>query len=268
MSPGVSLPKRIVNLVMLSASLGGIIIAMAIFYWTSFDFWWKPHTEIQAVLCEIGRLIFVTSLLSIVWELIAKRALVDEILARVRTAQEIASAGLVDIAASFHDGIDWSHHFSAVKEIDIFFAYGRTWLGTHLEQLRSAIGAGASIRVVLPDPEDRELTAELARRFGYARDDLVSLIRQSDESFKSLAKDAGTSGRVQIWHLTRTPVFSYYRFDRTAIFAIYHHRSERSTAPAFTFEEPGSLFSFFKREFELMISDDNPATRKFFSTRT
>lgn len=265
---GASLPKRVVNLVVLSASLGGIIIAIGIFYWTAHDSWWRPYTGIQAVLCEIGRLIFVTALLSIFWELIAKRALVDEILARVRTAQEIAGAGLIGIAASFHQDIDWNRHFKSAKEIDIFFAYGRTWLGTHMEQLRNAVRAGASIRVVLPDPEDEDVTAELAFRFSMTRAEIVVRIRESVESFKSLSTEAGSSSRVEIWHLARTPVFTYYRFDDVAIFSIYNHRKERATVPAFTCEEPGSLFSFFRREFELMISGEKPLARKFFSNRT
>jgi hypothetical protein len=72
--------------------------------------------------------------------------------------------------------------------------------------------------------------------------------------------------KIEVWYLSRSPVFSYFRFDSTAIVALYHHKSIRATVPAFVFQKGGSLYDYFSAEFESMIVGNAPSARKVFTT--
>src|SRR5207244_95146 len=114
--------------------------------------------------------------------------------------------------------------------------------------------SGARLRIVLPDPDDANVVAEMARRFATSPAETEKRIRSSREEFEAQAKNA--VAKIEVWYLPRSPVFSYYRFDSTAIVGLYHHKSIRATVPAFTFAKPGSLYDYFSDEFESMMAGD------------
>jgi hypothetical protein len=207
---------------------------------------------------ELGSLLFVSATITVVWELLGKRAFLDEILAKVEISQEIKFSGICQITDTFHDeAIDWKHYFKKCIKLDICFAYGHSWRGHYAEELRNfASREGNRVRVVLPDPDHEETVMELARRFNYTPQRLVGAIREAESYFGSLRPPEGAKGAtIDIWFLPLALVFSFYRFDDIAIIAFYTHRREQVSVPTFVCETGGTLYDFVRAEFNAMIGE-------------
>jgi len=242
------------NLRMVVAALG-LAVSGLILLWISASFQWNNNTAAQSVVRDVGSFLSASAVLTFLWEFWGRRAFLDEVLAKVQLSDDIRSAGLQKIVPSFHTGINWQSYFPKVKELDILFAYGRTWRATHLEELqRLARKKGARIRVVLPDPDDPLTVGELARRFEYTTSELAKYVRDAVETFKELRTLAGRDGaEIDLWFFQGTQQFSYYRFDTIAIVALYTHRRARDPVPAIICEEGGSLFEFVRQDFDALV---------------
>lgn len=101
----------------------------------------------------------------------------DEVLAKAQLSKDIDVAGIDRVMDTFQSrNLDWTPYFDKADTLDIFFAYGRTWRNTHLEDLKLLAGKkGARIRIVLPDPDDEHTMRDLTRRFNYTEKELESL---------------------------------------------------------------------------------------------
>ncbi len=77
-----------------------------------------------------------------------------------------------------------------------------------------------------------------------------------------LRTDTAAGDRLEIWVVPFVPVFSCYRVDQKAVFALYRHRAGRGGVPAFVVDSEGYLYDFIREEFDVMIGGDNPATRR------
>ncbi|MGZ5440783.1 MAG: hypothetical protein ACXW5U_01460 [Thermoanaerobaculia bacterium] len=248
------LERRVVNYVALSASIGAVLLGFLVLYLASKDDIFFTHPNVREVTREVGAVVVVTGLLTIFWELIAKRSFAEELLARVGTGKEIAASGLVGVTPNFHRDIDWPDLFRNTRELDIFFAYGGTWRNSHLHELQAFVRQdNARLRVVLPDSDDPGTVGDLARRFGIPDNILVQRITDSEAAFRDLGGLAECRAHIEVWRLARTPVFSLYRFDNVIVAALYHHRRNRDPVPAFTAERPGTLFEFFGTEFDAIV---------------
>jgi hypothetical protein len=232
------------------ASLG-----IGLLYAAAHKDWWKNYEVWQTVVQNVGSLLLVTVVITILWELWGKRAFLDEVLAKAQVSKEIAFAGITKITDSFHHDIDWRSYFRTVNKLDIFFAYARTWRNTYTQELQEvASREDARIRVVLPDPENEQTVIELARRFNYTPEELRTLIREAETQFRSLRSSIGAKGaHIDIWFLPAAPLFTFYRFDRIAILALYSHCRERVPVPTFVCEMGGTLYDYIRKEFEAMI---------------
>lgn len=220
--------------------------------------WTGKWRTLQLVMEQLGALLFVTATITLFWQLIAKRAFLGEILAKTQVSRDVALAGLLKITQRFHDDIDWRRYIEKSSKIDIFFAYGRTWCGAHEEHLTTAIkNNNARVRVVLPDPNNKDTVSELARRFEFTPEDLKARIEESVDYFERLK-----GSNVELWFLPKCPVFSFYRFDHIGILATYKHQKGRGNVPTFVFEQGGTLYDFIRQEFDAMIKDDGPAQKK------
>lgn len=243
-----------VNLRTILVALGVGGLGVILLYLSARDFW-IGHEAWQVVVRNIGGLLVITVAITLLWELWAKRAFLDEVLAKVRVAEEIKLAGVVRITDSWHRDVDWESLFRTVKKLDIFFAYGHTWRSNNDRQLKEvATRKDARIRVVLPDPEDELTVSELTRRFNYTSKKLRELIREAEMYFRNLKSVSGNNGaQIDIWFLPAAPQFAFYRFDRIAVFTLYSHSRERTPVPAFVVEMGGTLYDYIRKEFDAMI---------------
>ena len=121
----------------------------------------------------------------------------------------------------------------------------------------------ARVRVVLPNPNNKDTVSELTRRFDIEEpEDLKGRIEESVTYFKGLkAMAEHEGGSVELWFLSKCPVFSFYRFDHIGILATYKHQKGRGNVPAFVFEQGGTLYDFMRQEFDAMIKDNGLATK-------
>lgn len=177
--------------------------------------------------------------------------------------KDLKSAGLVRVFRSFQNSIDWKSYFETAKELDVFFAYGRTWRHTHSENLRKlASRDGSSIRVVLPDPDDQITMTDMAKHFSYTIDELRGYIAEAVEDFKGLSVSAGVyKAKVEIWFYPGSHQFSFYRFDNVVIMATYSHTRERTPVPTLVCTEGGALYAFLANEFQMLTKEGGLARR-------
>ncbi|MBN1804384.1 MAG: hypothetical protein JW837_03965 [Sedimentisphaerales bacterium] len=234
-----------------------LVLVGVILIWSTIGTQW-------VVTQQLGSLLFVTGTITLSWELAVKRAFLDEILVKTQVSRDVAFAGLLKITNRFHDDIDWRDYIEKSNKIDIFFAYGRTWRGTHEEHLKTALKNNkARIRIVLPDPNDSATVKELTRRFDIEQpEELKKRIEESVKYFKELNDFAeNENGSVEVWFLPECPVFSFYRFNQFGILATYKHQRGRGNVPTFVCEQGGTLYDFMCQEFDAMIKDNGLAQK-------
>jgi hypothetical protein len=229
----------------------------------------KPPGErfidiIGTALDYLGGGIFVVASVSLIWDLFMRRDFLQEILEKARISRDISIWGIEKITDSFHEDIDWKSLIQNSNKIDIFFAYGRTWRGTHEFDLKQAAeNKDVRFRVVLPDPDNQQILNELAHRFNLAPDEVKKRIEEASTFFKTLSrKQNGDGAAIEIWYLSESPVFSFYRFDSTGILALYRNKKERGSVPTIVCKKGGSLYEFIRQEFDVMIDSTTPMARR------
>ena len=222
---------------------------------------WGGLEAIQAVIRDSGSLLVASVAVVILWELVGKRAFLDELLGKVQIAEEVRRAGIIGYGDFRH--MEWISLFQSVSNLDIFFVYGRTWRNTYAGQLLSlAERKGARIRVVLPDPEDATTVAELARRFECTTTELSNRILESANFFLDIHDKSKAKGaNVEVWFLPAAPQYSFYTFDRIAILAMYTHIHERTAVPTFVVEEGGQVYGYIQKEFDSMVRENKGLAR-------
>jgi hypothetical protein len=219
------------------------------------------YLKTATLLEESGAAVFISGVLATLWELAGKRAFSDEILAKANMSRDLADAGIEVVSPSFQDGrIRWDQLFKNSRKLDIFISYGHTWRNTQMERIDKLLsGSSASLRVILPDPEDEQVLENLSVRFSMKREEVKGAIEAAKEFFDHRKKKA--KGTVEI-HFTRAlPVFSFYLFNHKAVFALYNHRLELHPVPSFVCDEDGFLFQFFTEEFEGILGDKGRTRR-------
>lgn len=258
MSEGINLNKvkEIVKNVNLKASIFIIIflsvgiICICISYTELF----LTNILVQLILREIGGLFLVSSSVSLVWELFAKRKLLDEIIAKTNLNRDIMDTGIFKITDSFLkiSNDEWKSFFKSAKEIDFFFCYARSWRRNRRDDFNEIKKKGnIQIRVILPDPNHSDTINELARRFNYSSQDLKNMIEEAINYFKGLKENSNIKLQLQL--LKEAPLYSIYRFDDIIIFAIFTHRGNESV-PTFICEKEGTLYNYFFNEFEQILN--------------
>ena len=111
---------------------GGVVL---LHFSEQHDFW-HGYEAWQRVVRELGALLLVTLAVSLLWELLGKRRLLDEILTQVGVAKEIDAAGIIEIYSDFYQ-IDWKPYFQNVREVDLFFAWAHTWRNSNRADLEN-----------------------------------------------------------------------------------------------------------------------------------
>lgn len=262
MSDNISLISERVNLKTIIIAIVAGLFGIFLLYLSVNNTFLVGNEIWQTVIRDLGGFLLVTVALTVFWEIMGKRAFMDEILAKAQISKEIKYAGLTKISDSFHHDIDWKLYLKNVNKLDIFFAYAQTWRNTYYQELKSVAARGdARIRVVLPDPGDEQTMIELSRRFGKTRDQLIDLIKEADGYFRKLAPSDKKGADINIWYLPAAPTFSFYRVDQMALLALYTHRKDRAPVPTFVCEMGGTLYDYIRQEFEAMISEEGLAKK-------
>src|SRR3954453_421483 len=89
---------EILNLKTMVASLAAILAGLGMLYASAVL--GDHHPRWEGVGREAGALVFVTGLLSVFWELLAKRSLANEIIDKVGISRQILAAGLRKVTSN------------------------------------------------------------------------------------------------------------------------------------------------------------------------
>jgi hypothetical protein len=250
------------------AALVGVILGIGLLYLSGLPGIWIGREAWQSVIRDLGSLFVVTVAIGILWELWGQRALLDEVLAKVRLSEQIRAAGIVGITSDFF-GLDWGVLLGTTKQLDIFFIRGQTWRHVyvnHLVELASKQQSG--IRVILPDPEDDVSVREMANRFEISPIELKRQICEAKEFFENLTlKGCSPGGKVNLYFRRGTLQFSYYIMDNVAVVSLYPHlfRTTIPTGnpvPTLVASKGGWMFDWLQHEFDKMVEGADGRTRR------
>jgi hypothetical protein len=249
--------------------LGGLIVAAIGALLLVLSIAWPPittHPALQAVLREFGALFVASVAVAVLWELSSRRALLAEMLAETKLVEEVETTGLSGVSAEWHGKIDWGGLFDSSDRFELLFAYGRTWRNTYRDALEKfASRKNVRATIVLPDPDDPRVVEELARRFSQTPEQLAQNVREAQQDFITVFNRAGDARRkLSIWFIPLAPVWSYYRFNGGAVFTLYKHKPGREEVPTFTVKKGGTLYTFFKKEYDALVAGKHPIGRKVF----
>lgn len=246
MSP---LVKRFTNLQAALIALFFVTAGMALIVASDDLDYFKAHHSQQLIAREMGALMFVTASVSILWELFAKRSLLQEVIELVRLSDNVLKAGLRRAFTAFYADIDWADLFKGVTEVDLAVSYARTWRNTHRTELRALKKkAGARVRLILPDPEYAPLVGELARRYGQTEDAMKSALKEAIAEFTEYL--SGGDAELELYLAKRQTSYSYFRFNDTVVVAIICNADGRADRNGLVCNRPGKLTESFEADFE------------------
>jgi hypothetical protein len=201
----------------------------------------------QGLLSQLGGVLVAAVAIALLWELVAKRAFAGEVFAIARVGTDVRNAALTRIGTSYLDDVDWEGYFATVEKLDIFVAYAGTWRGMNYQRLMQVAAQPTSrIRVFLPNPNDAVLVGRLAQRFAMTAADVESRIRTARSEFAGLQQAGG--GEVRVYYHSGDPLYSCYRFDKTAILTLYSHTRTRTNVPTIVCRDGGTLYDFVREE--------------------
>jgi hypothetical protein len=227
---------------------------------------WQGHLSVQTLLRDFGSLLIASVAVAIVWELSSKRAFYAEALSASRLVDDFTETGLVGASAKWHGNIDWQRLFRSTNYLQILFIYARTWRNTHrVDLIEFAMRPGTKAVIILPYPNNGVLLSAIGQRINKDAQELKSSILEAQNDFIEIFNRTGNAGqKLEIWYLPYGPMYSYYRFGEKAIFTVYQHRKERVEVPTFAMESGGTLYEFFEKEFESIVSGEHPIGIKIF----
>ena len=249
-----NLKTYLVSIVIFAA--GCIFLILSEFLTFSTGYLW-----IRSILANLGSLIIASVSIAFIWDLFSKREFLNELLANTGLAEEIRYAGLQGLGLVPLRGPDFSKIIRSAHRLDIFVCYANTWRATFEEDLKYlAQKQNCRIRLIVPNPENLDSMADLAKRFGAAdAETMQSRIKQAIVEYKAIFNSINnTSLDFSVWTHTETPVTSFYRFDLCAVFTLYKHSKGRGNVPTFVAERGGTLYDYIENEVDAMIKGCSP----------
>jgi hypothetical protein len=233
-------------------------LGVLLIYWASPGEWLGSRQPLTTILQALGITLLTSVSIGLLWELFVRRTFLEELKMRIGIAGDIDAAGLIGFTDHFYESPEWESYFTKSNQLDIFFAYGSTWRNVNEGNLRVFVKKGGEIRVVLPNPDDTNVMNELARRFSYSLEEMVSKEKEALVFFESL-KRLKDDAKVKIWLTSKAPLFTFYRFNSTIILSLYNHRPGRGGVPTFIASEGGKLYDNIILEFDSMIQENGLA---------
>ena len=208
--------------------------------------WWE---FIRPVVRDLGSLLIASVAVGVLWEVIGKRSFRQELFAQAQISEDLQRAGIEGCFESFRRFDDWSEMFRNSTSVDIYVAYARTWRESCREDLETFVKRKkAYLRVILPDPTNELVVAELGRRYGYTPEEMQQHIKEAIQFFDALRKAAPRGAKVEIWLCPTAPQFTFYRFDQHVLVAFYSHRAGKVAVPLLILAKEGTLFRFISDE--------------------
>jgi hypothetical protein len=130
----------------------------------------------------------------------------------------------------------------------VYFIHSRRWRENHDATIKAFLAReGTTLEVFLPDLENHELMYSLEKHF----DDgplIPALVVDAYRYFARLARDFGKP--AEVWLFSRYPTYTFYRFDRRAIVALYSNTAAKKDLPALEITTDGFFGEFLGSDIE------------------
>lgn len=242
-------------------SVGIALLGFIFIFISKYPVWPINIKLILSILGELGTLLIATGIVTFLWEKSAKRSFFEEIMEKIKLSEQVRNSGLVTITTKAYREIDWHKLFENVKELDMCFAYARTWRHMNTLYLQDlASRSDVKIRVMIPDPENIDVISELSRRFEINQDELKKQINEAIAELDSIF-DKNCNAKYSLWYLRIAPIFTFYRFDNTAIITLQRYGRDRGELPTFEVTKGGDLYRFIEFELNSILDEENGLAR-------
>ena len=130
----------------------------------------------------------------------------------------------------------------------LYFIHSRRWRENHDAAIKAFLSRkDTSVEIFLPDLENHELMFSLSRRFedGPLTPTLVV------DAYRYCARLAREYGKpADIWLFGRSPAYSFYHFDQSAVIALYSNTAAKKDVPALEVSTEGLLGKFLASEID------------------
>jgi len=137
---------------------------------------------------------------------------------------------------------------ASATRLAVYFIHSRRWRENHDAAIKAFLAReGTTFEVFLPDLENHELMFSLEKHF----DDgplIPALVMDAYRYFARLAREF--SKPTEIWLFGRYPTYTFYRFDRRAIVALYSNTAAKKHLPAFEITTEGLFGEFLASDIE------------------
>ncbi|HRX22463.1 MAG TPA: hypothetical protein P5273_12210 [Syntrophomonadaceae bacterium] len=235
----------------ISISAGIFIIGLA---FLALSAYLSDHPVWQSIIMNLGSLCVVSIVVTLIWELFAKNAFLNEVETILNFNEDLRTTGLCRASNDYLSIIDWEKQLAKVSNLDILVIYANTWRQTPaIHETLRILGdnADVKVRLVVPDPEDGKLMGELGQRLNKNSNDIKSSIKEAVGEYKSIF-----SKNLSVWYLSSAPLFAMYRLDDTIVLTLYSHRRDREKVPTFIFRNGGTMYEFLVKEFDTFVDED------------
>lgn len=230
------------------------VFGIGLRYWVGSPYWIINNEIVIELLKEISDLVAAAGLVAIIWELSIRRTFFNEVMEKVGLATDVDKAGLISVTTRFYQDVDWQNLFRNTERLDILFSYGGTWRGLNTLELSNLANRGASIRVLLPNPTNENLMAQLGERYNATSQTIVNRITEAEGDFRD--KFSGEhAANLEVRYINNAPVFDIYQFTDVSILTLFSHRRGKTSVPALIVRKDGTLFNFIQEEFEAILDD-------------
>lgn len=253
------LAETLTNLWTVLISIVVVVVGVVVLALSAGWGWLDKHESTQSVAEALGGILITTGGLAILWDLRGKRDIIREVLAKVEVSSDVEVTGIQRASMDWRV-VPWSELIGQAKSVDVFIAYGSTWLSTYSTDLAEfAKHRGNRMRYILPDPDDSTAMAVLAERFDYTAEIIKSKIEESAQAVAKLSRDG--SADIRVYYRRGAPTFTCYRFDDTVVVTMYQHKVARGAIPTIVMGPRGTFRDFFASDLEEIVSQSREVGR-------
>ncbi|MDI3384933.1 hypothetical protein QIS99_01680 [Streptomyces sp. B-S-A8] len=206
-----------------------------------------PAAELRSLAGEV----LITSVgIAVLVNLVNKRRDRQELAEAIGLRHDVEHSGLLAVGADYLDLVDWGHHLSRTRTLDVSGAWSTTWRGAHREELlRLVRRPGAKVRFFLADHTDPACVTELSARFHpvCTEHDVRAKVQEAVADCVRLAA-AAPAGAVEVWACPGFRAATIYRMDDALVVTQYHSQPDRQSVPSHAYRPGSPLHSFYERE--------------------
>lgn len=190
------------------------------------------------------------ALVNVLWELFAKISFTDYLLNLVRISNNISNSGLDTVYINFLD-IRWDTELKHTKSFTAVFTYAETWRKTNRASLESFIknNKTKAMKIIVPDPEDKEIMDEFDRRFNYEEGETKHRIEDCIDFFYKM------EACIFLYHGSIQA--SYYLLDDIAFMSFFNHSKVQGEVPALKIDIGGNMFNYIQNEIKSILRDSD-----------